>query len=225
MRIVTTFNPAHWDLYVRRNLVSMTTLEAELVCYHEGAEPELEGVEWRELDLVPGVLEFQGICSGFPPAQGRFGAQYSYNHDAAKFSKKVYAQCDAAEEAADYLVWLDADVEVLKPFTVDQVAGLLNGKALACYQRERYHSECGVVLWDMRHLATLDFFDAYRSLYDTGKVFTLPGGWHDCWALDAVVQALQVPVENLTVNGGLEVVSQSALGEFVRHDKGMRKHA
>lgn len=226
-RIVTTFNPRHWGLYVERNLQSMLDfLPHEIVAYYESDRPELEHrrLVWRCLDDVPGCLDFVQEASIFRAARGLF-ERYDYNFDAYKFCRKVYAQCDAASEGgADVLIWLDSDVEVLAPLSDGQIETLLNGQSMATYQRHNFHTECGIVFWDMRRPECAEFFKHYRHLYDSRRIYTVPGGWHDCWALDAVVRALGIEPTQLSRHPDrLEVVSSSELGRVFRHDKGALK--
>lgn len=232
MRIVTTYNPAHWSLYVERNIESWARhIPAEIVVYQEDDRPidNLKVVRRKLLD-VPGLARFQHGIRDFKPAHGKFGAAYDYNFDAWKFSRKVYAQWDAAQEDTDILVWLDSDVFVTDDIPNDLWRVLLDGQAIATYQRPWYHSETGIVLWNQRHSANVAFWRAYRGIYDDGMIFRFSTGWHDCWALDACVENLKTPVSNLTTvdqghGDGLEVVSTSILGDYLRHDKGNRKYA
>jgi hypothetical protein len=232
IRIVTTHKPSHWAAYVRRNLESVLDfLPYEVVSYFEGAtsiKPDFEHhrLVWRDLSEVPGHDQFVAETDGFPPAQGLMGGKYDYNFDARRFSHKVYAQCDAAEEDCDVLIWLDSDVEALAPLSVGDVENTLNGMAMAIYQRPHTHTETGIVFWDMRQALSREFFRHYRHLYDSRRIYTIAGGWHDCWAMDAVIKALAIPVTNLTARqGAWEVVSTSELAGVFRHDKGPRKHA
>lgn len=229
VRIVTTFKPSDWATYARHNLQSVLDyLPYEVVCYYESEQPDLEHPRliWRELDDVPGVVEFVEEAYGFGPARGRFGESYDYNFDAFKFCRKVYAQCDAAEEPADVLIWLDSDVEAMAAWPAGDIETTLNGMPMARFERPDLYTETGIVLWDMRQPVCREFFRHYRHLYDSRRIYTLPGGWHDCWALDAVVRALGMPTTNLTRKRyGVEVVSGSELGRIFRHDKGLRKYA
>ena len=230
VRIVTSHNPDHWSTYARRNLQSMVDfLPHEIVSYHEEVQ-EPEGVDshrlvWRHLWNVPGVRQFVQEAVGFPPAKGKFNGRYDYNFDVHKFCRKVYAQCDAALEGCDVLIWLDSDVEVLAPLSDGQIENAMNGQPMAIYQRNNMHSECGIVMWDMRHPVCSEFFRHYRHLYDSRRIYTIQGGWHDCWALDAVVRALKIVPTNLSRHPErIEVVSSSDLAFAFRHDKGMTKH-
>jgi hypothetical protein len=230
VRIVTTFNPKNWGDFVRRNLESMLDfLPYEVVAYHEDEQPELEHprLVWRRFEEIPGAVEFCQEAGKFPPARGDFAGRYDYNFDAFKFARKVYAQCDAAAEAGDVLIWLDADVEVLAPLSVGAIETLLSGMPMAIYARPWLHTETGIVFFDLRHEATQEFLRHYRHLYESRRVYTLPHGWHDCWAMDAVIEALGLAVVNLNRRGPgqYEVVSTSELASIFRHDKGARKHA
>ena len=237
LRIVSTYNPANWSAFVQRNIRSWLEFleaDAELVIYHEGPEPALQRdrIVWRQWEDIPGAQDFVNECLAFPAAQGLFGRAYDYNYDAAKFSRKVYAQLDAADEGGDLLVWLDSDVEIIRPLETERIREILSGMALATYQRPGYHSETGIVMWDQAQAG--EFWHAYRALYDNRRVFCLPNGWHDCWALDYVADKLRIPVANLTRGGrdytsphhqSLHVVPDSELGHYLRHDKGQRKYA
>jgi hypothetical protein len=228
VRIVTTFNPREWGTFVRHNLESVLDfLPYEVVAYHEGEQPDLEHhrLVWRDLHDVPGADEFIAEAGRFPPARGQF-EQYDYNFDAHKFARKVYAQCDAAEERGEILIWLDSDVEATGPLSVGQIENLMLGMPMARYARPQLYTETGIVFWDLRQSETGQFFRHYRHLYDSRRIYTLAGGWHDCWAMDAVIAALSLPTANLTrKHASLEVVSTSELGKVFRHDKGNRKYA
>jgi hypothetical protein len=230
VRVVSTFNPECWDKFAKRNVLSwLEHTTWELVVYHEGEQPGLQHPRliWRQFEDIPGATDFIREARGFPPACGKFANGYDYNFDAAKFSAKVYAQCDAAVEAGEYLLWLDSDVEVTQTCLSAVIDKAMHGTAVGRYERPGYHSETGIVCWDLRRDVCDRFFTAYRRLYDTRRIYTLPRGWHDCWALDAIVDSLHMPCVNWTraQPNQLAVVPGSELGTYMRHDKGMRKHA
>ena len=224
MRIVTTYPPKDWDIYVKRNIESwVDNLDAEIIVYAEDDRGRIPGTETRALGEVSGVKEFLRTIRAFPPAHGQFGNKYDYNFDAWKFCRKVFAQFDAAQGYDGLLVWLDADVECLQPITEERLASMVNTVGL--YQRKDYHSECGIVLFNLP--AAQGLMMAYRNLYTSGYIFRYPMGWHDCWALDLAIERLDVKADNLSpqLSEGLEVVSASVLGPYFRHDKGQRKYA
>jgi hypothetical protein len=223
-------------MFVKRNILSwLKHTECELVIYHEGKQPPVEHprLVWRQWEDIPGAVEFHEEAKKFPPACGRFVSGYSYHYDVDKFARKVWAQCDAAQEQTDYLIWLDSDVEITRDINRGVIEEAINGMPLATYVRPGYHCESGVVIWDMQMPATLKFFLAYLNLYKSRNIYKLQYGWHDCWALDYVCQAIQLPVQNLGKGGDftsphyqqLDVIPGSYLGNFLRHDKGAKKYA
>jgi hypothetical protein len=221
--------------FVKRNILSwLEHTPFELCVYHEGKQPGLEHprLVWRQWEDIPGAVEFVEEAAKSKAARGMFGNGYDYNYDAHKFSRKVYAQADAAEEGTEYLLWLDSDVEVLQPMLSTVLEDVMRGMVLGRYERPGYHSETGVVIWDMRADVCRQFFKHYLGLYQSRRIYTSPRGWHDCWALDLVVDALKMPTANLCEPGhytpgspNLHVMPSSALGRYMRHDKGSRKRA
>ena len=237
LRVVSTYDPRNWEPFVERNLQTwLEHIDGELVIYHEDEQPDLKGPIWRQWEDIPGALDFRTQANQFPPAHGMFGQGdgkgYDYNYDAAKFSAKVYAQCDAAEERGDTLLWLDSDVEVKQGFGEDMIRDKLWSQPIGRFERPGFYTETGVVMWDLRQKN--DFFHGYRTLYDNRRIYCLQGGWHDCWALDFVIEQLGLATTNLTKggqdfksphSGGKDVIGASELGVYFRHDKGPRKYA
>lgn len=235
IRIVSTFNPEHWDRYVKHNILSWldNVGNVEIIIYHEKEKPadykELSGVVWRQLEAIPGAADFIEEARRFPPACGRIGDIYNYNYDAHKFCRKVFAQNDAAAETGDLLIWLDSDVEIFKPvpqYAWDNAIGVL---PIAAYLRPGFHTESGIVIWNLRKEESFRFFVHYINLYMSRMIYTVPKGWHDCWAMDHVIAQHHIPVTDLcnrpwTPSLPLDVVGGSDLGQYMRHDKGRRKH-
>jgi hypothetical protein len=232
LRIVSTFNPTHWEPYVRGNIESwLKYTTADIVLYYEGNKPELvdERVQWRDWSRIPGALSFRTEASCFPPANGRFGQQkYNYNYDAVKFCHKVYAQLDCISDPGSYLIWLDSDVTITQPLMEAVIEKLMDGKAVGTFWRKGYHPETGVVVFNRNHPAMRTMANQYANLYETRNIFRLPRGWHDCWALAAACAVEDTPVADFTnkhtKEGVLHVVPESELGKYLTHAKGNRKH-
>ena len=147
----------------------------------------------------------------------------SYIFDAQRFCHKVYAQLDAFESDHRYVVWLDADVYVKKPFGEKFLKGLLDGEMVAFLGRAHSYTETGFIAFDTHHPDFPEFKERYRRWYDERHLFLLPY-WIDCLAFDASKHELSQ--KNLTpdARGMMDVFSQSLLSEYMDHDKGMRKH-
>lgn len=224
MRVVTTYPPGDWDKYVARNIASWVKyVDAEIVVYTE-EEREIDGCTVIPLGRCPGLNEILYGMERFPPAHGMFGEKYDYNYDAFKFCRKVFAQYEAAVGHSGVLLWLDADVEALQPVSEGVISALLGDYDIGLYQREGYHSECGIVAWNCPQ--AMKFFNLYRNLYTTGQIFRFSRGWHDCWATDLTIEHANILATNFSpiLSEGLAVVESSVLGPYFRHDKGNRKY-
>lgn len=227
MRTVTTYPPKHWEMYVRHNLSTMDRLiDGELLVYQEadwqGASSA--GLEFRPLADVDGLVRFLDRCEGFPPARGIFGLKYDYRFDAWKFCRKVFAMQHASQGRKGLMLWMDADCEVLKPFGEAECREWMDGKPIALFQRPGYHSETGFVLFDLDQRSVHGILMGMVAAYVNDVVFTL-SGWTDSYVIDEVLRVMEVPVTNLTPSSatGLDVMAQSPLAAFYRHDKGARK--
>lgn len=116
----------------------------------------------------------------------------SFKYDAVRFSYKPYAIAQAVEEYGyEYsrLLWLDADTVFHRPITeqwIDQ--NLYTTPAILSYLgRPNYHSETGLLLFDLRHRQTQEYINTVRAYYDTDTVF-LQKEWHDSYIWDLARQ-------------------------------------
>lgn len=229
MKVVTTYNPKTWEIFARHNIETMVKhIDAEIIVYQEDNQ-EIDGVIIKNLFDINDIKEVLMTAKGFQPARGMFGnndnKSYNYNYDIWKFCRKVFSICDAAKSGGDYLIWIDADVEIYRDIDSIFIKRLLNNNALALFQREKMHSECGFVAFDLKHEATPYLLDRFLDLYTSGKIFQIPMGWHDCWALDACINGMKIPVSNLSpvMTDSIDVINNSILSPYLRHDKGNRK--
>lgn len=147
----------------------------------------------------------------------------SYLFDAQRFCHKVYAQLDAFNSRHRYVVWLDADVFVKKPFGEKFIKILLNGEMCAFLGRQGSYTETGFIAFDTHHPDFIKFKQRYRDWYDKRHIFLLPY-FIDCLVFDASRYGLSG--NNLTpdARGMMDVFSQSLLADYFDHDKGLRKH-
>lgn len=186
----------------------------------------------------PALYDFQTRHQS-PICSGRFGNTYSYRHDARKFAFKVAAVAaealsnDPANSGADVLIWLDADTLWLKPMDqafLDRV--FPSGTSVATFTRANYHSECGIVFYDLTSLRTIQFIEQYWALYESDRLFTLPA-WTDCDALDALAKHFSERYPDFRfANLGTEAsqycghpIVNSPWAHYVDHLKGNRKES
>ena len=111
----------------------------------------------------------------------------NFKYDAVRFCYKPYTVAQAYEEYGyEYsrLLWLDADTVFKKSITEEWIDANLYGPALLCYLgRPNYHSETGLLLFDLRHQHTGDYINTVREYYDTDTIF-LQKEWHDSYIWD-----------------------------------------
>ncbi len=237
MRIVTTYPPKDWDIYVKRNLKSWVEYaDAEIVAYNEDViSHPVEGVREEALFSIPELSSFLDSIEYFAPAHGLFkhanGEQlYDYNFNASKWCRKVFVQANSTDYNG-IVVWLDADVLMTDYFDEGMALELLGGKPIAYYDRENFHPEAGIVIYDMRSARAHAFVDKLKWLYISGFIFRNPHGWHDCWAMWMLLQD-QVMKDCTTNLGegwdvqtdGLEVMDHGPTAAYLRHDKGNKKY-
>jgi hypothetical protein len=226
MKFVTSFGPEGWDLYGKAFLESYVAHNHHPIdVYVEGESPEFEHdlVTFRDLLRVPGCMQFLKMAQ-FPAAQGHLMGQdrRNYRYDCFRFSRKCFAQIDAASRADGYLFWIDADVEFHGELNVPT-----GFQFMAYLGRPEWHSCASFVGWDMRHPVAGPFFKYYRELHISGTIFTLPE-WHDSYVLDWLREKTEVPAQNLAEGLSLEGpanVFNEVFGYCASHKKGALKWA
>jgi hypothetical protein len=226
--IVTCFHKKGYDTYGRRMLESaIEFFDGDIVAYSEDFDdwtPDLhhEKISYRPLQEVYGYDHFMDYCSRANVFSGQTPFGYDYNHDAVKFTKKVFAQFDAFTLEPGKVIWVDADSVIQKETKFD----FFSGKAVFHMGREGFYTESGVVGFDTEHPDFEAFKNKYVEVYRKGLIFTL-ARWHDCEALDWAIDQSGIETNNLSsdwVPGkDLDVLPTTVLGEYIKHYKGNQK--
>jgi len=228
MILVTCFHKKGYEAYGKRMLESaIEFFDGDIVAYSEDFDdwtPDLhhEKISYRPLQEVYGYENFMDYCSRAHVFSGQTPFGYDYNHDAVKFSKKVFAQFDAFTLEKEKVIWVDADSVIQKKVDFD----FFDGKALFHLGREGFYTESGVVGFDVVHKDFKAFKEEYVKVYQKGLIFTLPR-WHDCEAFDYAVMQSGIKTNNLSEywkpGDDLDVLPSTVLGEYVNHYKGNLK--
>lgn len=227
MRSVTSFGPDGFRLYGQTFLESYVEhVDVPIDVYYENDKPDFDHplVKFHDLFKVNGCLEFLEQCS-FPAMRGELWAdgKRNYRYDIFKFSRKSFAQIDAASRSPQKLYWIDADIEFKAPFQFPDM-----GDAFMVYLgRPEWHSCASLVGWNLHHPVAGEFFRRYWLLHMTGTVFCLPE-WHDSFVLDWLRQQTGVPAINLAQGMDLKGpanVFDAVFGDVAHHKKGNLKHA
>lgn len=240
IRVCSGFSPAGRIQYGERFLRSFDRFwpaEIELRVYVEEPTPMPRGAE-RSLWAVPGALGFadrhrnDAAISGreqrpcWKQRERRMG--YSFRTDAMKFFKQIMIPQAAALDIpfmddGDILVWLDGDVETLRPVPPDLIPKLLSSGEIAFLGRGAKWAEIG--FWAVRlNPATRRFLDDIAEQYRTDAFLELPQ-WHSAFIWDHVRLQAGLAERDLTPGGQGHVWPMSPLARYTRHDKGARKPA
>lgn len=149
-----------------------------------------------------------------------------YRRMASRFCHKVFALKQASEfwktsPVCRYLIWLDADVLITRPVSVNELRLALprEGDAVAYLGRKDWdHSECGWLAFDLQN-GGHDVIDEVCLRYMTDQIFTEPQ-WHDSYIWDRVITK-DCKTTNLTADkSGMDIWPQSPMAAWSRHYKG-----
>lgn len=158
---------------------------------------------------------------------------WDFRFNAIKFSFKVFSLLQVLRDtsSASHLVWLDADIRVLRPFSKkDLEAFLPSGSEMMAYLgRTNFPMpnpclEAGWLAFNLGHPETKNFLEFVAQQYVTGEVFTQKE-WHDSWIWNVAKTDFEkrgVHFKNLS--GPFETSEHpfvnSGLGEYFDHLKG-----
>lgn len=242
--VVTTFNQAGLDLYGRTMVESFDQhwpQSVDLLVYTENCT--VSGSDRiRVLDLLersPDLVDFKRQHANNPVANGLVAKDTNvpfkdnaFKWDAVRFSHKVFAIIDAcATSDADWVIWLDGDSKTFANIPDSFLPSVCNNSALACYlgRREKYHSECGWVAYNLKHPRLVEFMLEWRNLYMNGGIFNLKE-YHDSFVFDELRRKYQSQgtlFHNLSPElpgkGPGHPFIASALGQYMDHMKGSKR--
>ena len=204
--IITSINQQLWRDYAERTI---GTWQFQHDCWWEHEHEMTAWADWR--------LNHQGR-----PDEGT-----SFAKTCLRFTHKVEAQCHYLRHSRSrYVIWLDADVEQIRPIPQEQWALWLPPEGAACTYlgRSGQYPETGFVIWDREHALTQWFVDQWQQLYFSDQVWQLEQ-WHDAWVWNWLCESVELPRWSLTttVERG-EAFGLSSLSPYFRHLKGPRKY-
>ncbi len=239
--VVTSFSARGEHLYGRRFLDSFLKhwpQEVELHIAHEGPrviQPDDLWFTWRDLDTDPDRAAFLLRNQRDPTRRGN---RTDYRTQVERFCHKVFALTDQIPET-DWWVWIDADVETVKPVTMEYLERILpQGKVLSYLKRERSpiealrYTECGFVggyrVTD-RRVRTL--LERMRWCYSSDQVLSFPPiERHDSCVFDWSRRLSNIPDQEQhdlarDTRNLQHPWPESPLGETMVHAKGPQRKA
>ena len=251
--VVTTCHAAGYESYGR---VMVDTFlehwphEVPLMLYHEGfVPPSAPGrIEAYDLNAAsPELVAFKARHRDNPRAIGQWRPRRrlrlgplsiplpwrvkkaAYRWDAVRFSHKSYAIFDAARRTdADALIWIDADTRFFADVDVAELAAMMPPDSTVSCLRRPNHTECGFVVYNLRHPETRRLLAEFEAMYNQDLLFA-EYEYHDSYLFDVVrerAEARGAQVHDIAQGAGWQashVLINSRLGRFMDHMKGNRK--
>lgn len=155
-----------------------------------------------------------------------------FKHDAVRFCHKPYSIWTVLERIPrkyTRLLWIDADTVFRKEIDESWITQhLYNEHSLMTYMgRPQYHSETGVLLFNLEHEQARDYVNTVVELYNTNKVYELRET-HDSYVWDWCRQKFEhegtqfnnVGVDYRVPGGHIQVY---LYGEWFDHTKGSKR--
>lgn len=199
-----------------------------LMCVYEHEPPKIKDprVTYRDLYDDTTWLTFEANWKG---------TDVDNNHHttgALKFSRKIFA-LNGEQFPSEWLIWIDADVETVKPVTKEFLESVLpEGKLLSYLNREFWrYSECGFVGYRVDDPRARQLLEDIRRCYTSGEFHKL-SEWGDSFVFDHCRRWLfgkdgKHPELHRLVEeryfGDINVWPRSPLGKVMAHYKGKRR--
>lgn len=239
VQVVTSFSFAGWQAYGRKCIDTFHKFWPRDIVLHVVSEDVFmlpqsildhrELYMWNLMQSLPAAEAFYMRHKANDACRGKQRGGYSFRHDAWKFSKKVFAikliaDCIIGGNKKDRLIWLDADTVTFAPVPLEMLNRMPpDNFALACLDRQKYHSECGWVAYNLANADAVRFINNFAGLYTNDAVFKL-AEWHDSWVFDYLRKQLHTPTYSIPHKHAGHPFVYSELGNYMDHLKGARKN-
>ena len=149
-----------------------------------------------------------------------------YITDGVRFCYKVYSVIQSGININyDILIWVDADSVFYKPLTLDFIKNNLykEDRMMTYLGRGEHYSECGFLLWNLKHKDTQDYFKEIKKMYDEDLIYK-EKEQHDSYIWDLVRKKFEKEKNTINIDIGDKKVghvqARSILGSLYDHTKG-----
>ena len=221
--------------------------EVELHVYAQDCTVEEHATNLFVYDLhkkIPPLVAFKQRYCHDPRATGRNplgppdrkGKQpgIGFRWDAVRFSHKVYAQCDLAQnQDIDVMIWMDADMVCHSPISHNILDREIPGHVgVAFLGRARKFTETGLWAINLRRPGSREFMERMQRAYDDAEHGVLSmAEYHDCWVFDRTREWMTANYPNWiqldwnqgSIQGEGHPLINTVWGEYLDHLKGRRK--
>lgn len=217
--VVTTFNEEIWNSYASKSISTwfdyfdhkidfhfytegFVPLDDPRITYFEDSENKIKFIERNQ--------QLNRVLNKSVPSPGRKWRSYCH---------KVFAQCESSRILKNrYMMFVDADVALLTPFSSKEVEGFLENNFCGYVGRDTLLTETGIIMYDLSKEGSFDFFDSFENLYIKDQLFDL-NSWCDCSAFDHTRINSSLTFKNLSgrYSKFLDPISVSDLGIYFDH--------
>lgn len=184
---LTSFNGELYRAYAHGFMDSYGG-DVDLMVVSEEQMPTLTGIHTVQMRAHTTFVKVNGWRK--PP---------SFKQDAVRFCYKVYAIWTAFHEVRphwgegpyDSILWLDADTVFRKPLTQHWIdTNIITEGVMSYLGRSNYHSECGLLWFNLMNTTTEKYIRRVVELYNTNDIYKLEEQ-HDSFVWDFVRQEFQ----------------------------------
>jgi hypothetical protein len=217
--VITTFNESIWNSYASTSISTWFEHFDNNINFHfytEGFVPiNDQRITYfpdsvQKLNFIHRNQNLNRIPNKSVPSPGRKWQAYCH---------KVFAQCESARLVDNkYMMFVDADVALLKRFSIKEFEAFLENNFCGYVGRERLLTETGLLMYDLSKEGSSDFFKDFESVYTEDKLFELES-WCDCSAFDYTRSRSPMTFKNLSGKYAtfLDPISVSDLGNYFDH--------
>jgi len=149
-----------------------------------------------------------------------------YITDGVRFCYKVYSVIQSGINSNyDILIWVDADSVFYRPLTLDFIKTNLyeEDRMMTYLGRGEHYSECGFLLWNLKHKDTQDYFKEIKKMYNEDLIYK-EKEQHDSYIWDLVRKKFEKEKNTMNIDIGDKKVghvqARSILGSLYDHTKG-----
>jgi hypothetical protein len=216
--VITSFNKKLYDEYAHRFIES----------YNWPYDLKIYTEELFNLNKDYEVLLLNDNCKNFVE-RNKNKKFKDYITDGVRFSYKVYSVTQAGINSDyDILIWVDADSVFYKPLTIDFIKTNLykEDRMMTYLGRGEHYSECGFLLWNLKHKDTTDYFKEMKRMYDEDLIYK-EKEQHDSHIWDLIRKKFEKEKNTINIDIGDKKVghvqARSILGSLYDHTKGPKR--
>lgn len=232
---VTTFNKELYEKY-GKDFVDTYNFPFDLIIYSEDDMEFLKNKVSYNLDII-NIFQADNNFKTFVEnnkTRNIEDAKKGFRFDVIRFSYKIFSVVHAGYNFDNYkyLIWLDADMIFKKSLTMEIIESMFikdNNMMSYLGRGDRYHSDCGFLIFRLSHKYILNYFKEIKNLYLSNKIYK-EKEWHDSYIWDLIRKKYEknfkitnFDIGNTYCKGKGEfnhILTSTPLYEYIDHLKG-----